>query len=72
MAYKTMEDILLHNAQYQKTHFDVVSTRFRKIENVPKMLENASATTGMSKAEYIRMAIKDRMIKDGFWYKDEY
>lgn len=52
--------------EWNKANYDTVKTMFSKSMNVPEILDIASKKAGISKREYIRQAIIERLHKDGF------
>lgn len=55
-----------YNREWNKTNYDTIRTTVSKTMNLPKTLDIASQKAGISKAEYIRQAIIERLNKDGF------
>ena len=55
-----------YNREWNKTNYDTIRTIVSKTMNLPKTLDIASQKAGISKAEYIRQAIIERLNKDGF------
>ena len=52
--------------EWRKANYDKLFFTVPKAMNLPKTLDIASQKAGLSKAEYIRQAIIDRLHKDGF------
>ena len=56
----------VYTREWHKTNYDNINFAMPKTMNLPKTLDIASQKAGISKAEYIRQAIIDRLHKDGF------
>ena len=55
-----------YDKEWQKENYNKLFFTAPKSMNLPKTLDIASQKAGISKAEYIRQAIIDRLHKDGF------
>ena len=55
-----------YDKEWHRANYDNINFAMPKTMNLPKTLDIASQKAGISKAEYIRQAIIDRLHKDGF------
>ena len=64
MAFADKKRMIEYNETYKREHYDRIDIRFRKGGRA--LLQSAADSVGESVAEYVRAAVKTRLVSDGF------